>query len=135
MVMSTKILAGVMTGFLISATYGPALAKSHAARDLRGTTSDVAIPCDPLTWDAANKLPWFIKPSQVECMSPTQDDQQARIEASGLLMKAARQMQSYRSVSGPSAETEYNSGIVAYAAGRYIEAISHLQAAIPSAKP
>jgi hypothetical protein len=133
--MSTKIVAAVVTGLLISATYGPALAISHAARDSRGTATDVAIPCEPLTWDIANRLPRFINASQVECMSPTQDDLQARIQASSLLMKAASQMQSYRSVRGSSAEVEYNNGIVAYAAGRYIEAISHFRAAIPLANP
>jgi hypothetical protein len=132
---STKIVAGVVAGFLVSATYGPAFAQSHDARDARGISSDATIPCDPLSWDAANKLPRFIKASQVECMSPTQDDLQARIKARGLLLKAATQMNSYRTVSGSSADGEYNQGIVAYAAGRYIEAISHLQAVISSANP
>jgi hypothetical protein len=91
---STRMATGVVAGFLISATYVPAFANSHDAQDSRGATTDVTIPCGPLSWDAANKLPWFIKASRVECMSPTQDDLQASIQARSLLARAAANMQS-----------------------------------------
>jgi hypothetical protein len=132
---SKRMAASVVTGFLISATCGPAFVESHDAQDSRGATTDVTIPCDPLSWDAANKLPWFINASQVECMSPTQDDLQASIQARSLLVRMVAQMPSDRALSGSSAETEYNDGITAYAAGRYIEAVSHLKAVVPPAKP
>jgi hypothetical protein len=131
----TRTAAGVVAGFLISATYVPAFANSHDGQDSRAASTDVTIPCGPLSWDVANKLPWFIKASRVECMSPTQDDLQASIQARSLLAKAAANLQSDHAMSGSSAETEYNDGIAAYAEGRYIEAIGHLQAAVPSAKP
>jgi hypothetical protein len=130
-----KTAVGIVTGFLISAPYAPAFAASHDAHDSRPPTSDLTIPCGPLSWDAANKLPWSIRASEVECMSPTQDDLQASIQARSLLTKAAAQAQSDKMVSGSTAETEYEDGINAYAAGQYIEAIGHLQAAIPPAKP
>ena len=130
-----RMAAGVVTGFLISSTYAPAFAKSHDAQDSQRTTIDAAASCEPLSWEAASKLPSFIKPSIVECMSPTQDDLQASIQARSLLVRAATQMQSDRALSGSTAEAEYQDGVAAYAAGRYIEAIGHLQAAAPLAKP
>jgi len=132
---STRMAAGLMTGFLISATYAPAFANPHDAQDSRGSTTDATIPCEPLSWDVANKLPSFIKASEVVCMSPTQDDLQASAQARNLMVRAATQMQSDRALSGSTAETEYQDGVAAYAAGRYIEAIDHLQAAAPIAKP
>ena len=132
---STRMAAGVMTGFLISATYAPAFANPHNAKDSHGTTTGITIPCEPLSWDAANKLPWFIKASVVECMSPTQDDLQASIRARSLLVRAATQMQSDHALSGSATEAEYQDGVAAYVAGRYIEAIAHLQAVAPLAKP
>jgi len=130
-----RMAAGVVTGFLISSTYAPAFAKSHDAQDSRRATIDAAAPCEPLSWEAASKLPSFIKPSIVECMSPTQDDLQASVQARGLLVRAATQMQSDGAMYSPTAEIEYKDGIAAYASGRYIEAIDHLQAAVPSSKP
>jgi hypothetical protein len=122
---STRMAAGVLSGLLISATYGPVFAQSHATQDSRGATTDLTIPCDPLSWDAANKLPWFIKASDIKCMSPTQDDLQASIQARSLLVRAAAQLPSARAMSDSTAETEYKDGIAAYASGRYIEAIAH----------
>lgn len=131
---SRRMAAGVVTGFLISAAYAPAFAEPHNAQGSRMASTDVTIPCEPLSWNAANKLPWYIKASDVRCMSPTQDDLKASMQARGLLVKAATQMQSDRASSGSAAETEYQDGVAAYAAGRYIEAISHLQA-VPVTKP
>ncbi len=104
---STRMAAGLITGFLISAPYAPAFSASQGARDSQTAMADVTIQCEPLSWDAANKLPWFIKPSQVECMSPTQDDLQANTQARS----------------------------AGYAVGRYVEAVSHFDAAAPSVKP
>jgi TolA-binding protein len=132
---SRRVVTGIVTGFLVSASYAPVFATAHDAQNAQGVTSDVTIPCEPLSWDAANRLPWFIKASTVECMSPTQDDLQASAQARSLLAKAAAEMQTDRATSGSSAVTEYNDGVAAYAEGRYIEAIDHFQAAVPSAKP
>jgi len=132
---SMRMVVGVATGFLLSATYAPAFANPHNAQDSRRAMLDAIGPCEPLSWEAANKLPMFIKASLVECMSPTRDELQASAQARSLLMRAATQMQSDHAVPGSAAETEYEDGIVAYAAGRYIEAISHLQAAAPVSKP
>jgi hypothetical protein len=130
-----SIAAGVVTGFLISSTYAPAFAKSYDTQDSRRAAIDAATSCEPLSWEAANKLPSFIKPSIVECMSPTRDDLQASTQARTLLVKATTQMQGNRALSDSAAETEYKDGVAAYAAGRYIEAISHLQVAVTTSKP
>jgi hypothetical protein len=103
----TRIAAGVMTGFLISTTYAAVFADSGDVQNAQRETSDVTAACGPLSWEAANKLPWFIKASLVECMSPTQDDLQARTQERS----------------------------AAYPAGHYVEAINHFRTAAPSAKP
>jgi hypothetical protein len=128
---SARVAAGVVAGLLISSTYAPAFAKSHDAQDSRRATVDAMIPCEPLSREAVNQLPSFIKPSIVECMSPTQNEWQASVEARTLLVKAAAE----RRNSGSIADTEYNDGVAAYADGRYIEAIAHLQASTPAARP
>jgi hypothetical protein len=68
------VLTGIVTGFFVSASYVPVFATAHDAQNPQEAKSNVTIPCDPLSWDAASRLPWFIKASAVECMSPTQDD-------------------------------------------------------------
>jgi hypothetical protein len=78
-----------------------------------------AIPCGPLSGDVANKLSWFIKASQVECMSPTVDELQASMLATSLLMRVP----DYRVMSSSIVETEYKDGLAAYAAGHYVEAL------------
>jgi hypothetical protein len=130
---STKMAAGIAVGLLISVVCAPALAELQDPQSPAETT-EVTTPCAPLSWAAGNKLPWFIKPSQVECMSPTPNDLRARIQAGALLVKAIAQMQSDRAMSRPTAETAYEDGFAAYSSGRYIEAIAHLQAALPSTK-
>jgi hypothetical protein len=127
---SARVAAGVVAGLLISSAYAPAFAKSHDAQDSRRATTDATIPCEPLSWEAAKQLPSFIKPSAVECMSPTQNELRASEEARTLLVKAAAQ----RRNSGSVADTEYNDGVAAYASGRYIEAIAHLQASAPATR-
>ena len=118
-----KVAAGVVTSFLISATYTPVFAGSLEVQQSAGTATEVTSPCAPLSPDAASKLPWFIKASQVVCMSPTLDDLEAMGQARSLMARAA------------AANAHYKDGAAAYAAGRYVEAIDHLQAAVPSARP
>ena len=132
---SRRVVTGLVTGFLVAASYAPSFAAVRDAQNAQGPKSNVTIPCEPLSWDAAKKLPWFIKPSAVECMSPTQDDLQASAQARSLLAKATAQIQGGQPRSGSTALTEYNDGVAAYAEGRYIEAIDHFHAAVPSAKP
>jgi hypothetical protein len=79
--------------------------------------------CEQLSWDAANRLPSWIKAGDVACMSPTVEDLQASEQARALLVKAEGRVRD---------ETEYNDGVVAYAEGRYADAIAHFQAAMPS---
>jgi hypothetical protein len=43
-------------------------------------------------------------------------------------------MESNQATSSSRAVTEYNDGIAAYSEGRYIEAIDHFRAAVPSAE-
>jgi TolA-binding protein len=131
MAISRRMAAGIVTGFLLS-TSVPAFAQSHDVQSDSRAINDAAITCEPLSWDAANKLPWFIKASDVECMSPTQGDLQASAQARNLLATAAVHMQNDRPTSGSSTETEYNDGIAAYAEGRYIAAIDHFRAAVPA---
>jgi len=104
---STRMAAGIVTGFLISTTSAAVFAGSSDVQNAQQAPSGVTIPCGPMSWEAANKLPWFIKASLVDCMSPPQDNLQA--------------------------STQARSG--AYAEGRYVEAVSHFQAPAPSAKP
>jgi len=78
------------------------------------------------------RLPWFIKPADVVCMSVTSEDVQASERARLLLIEAGGRVQSEGRFSNATAE--YDRGIAAYAQGSYVEAVSHLQAAISSAR-
>jgi hypothetical protein len=127
---SSSMLAGIALGFLISKTCVPVLAGSLDAQLAKATLPDATIPCSPLSGDVANKLSWFIKASQVECMSPTGNDLQASILATSLLIRVSDD----RVMSSAIDETEYRDGLAAYAAGHYVEALAHLEAAVP-AKP
>jgi hypothetical protein len=89
-------------------------------------------PCALLTPDVAKRLPWFIKPSDVLCMSVTSEDVQVSERAQLLLNELGGRLQSEGRFSHATAE--YDRGIAAYAEGRYMEAVSHLQAAISSAR-
>jgi hypothetical protein len=127
---SNRMLAGITLGFLISKTCVPVLAGSLDAQLAKAAMTGATIPCGPLSGDVANKLSWFIKASQVECMSPTVNDLQASILATSLLMRVPDD----RVMSSAIVETEYRDGLAAYAAGHYVEALAHLEAAVP-AKP
>jgi hypothetical protein len=87
-------------------------------------------PCALLTPEVAKRLPWFIKPGDVLCMSVTSEDVQVSERARLLLNELGGRLQSEGRFSNATAE--YDRGIAAYAEGRYIEAVSHLQAAISS---
>jgi hypothetical protein len=89
-------------------------------------------PCALLTPDVAKRLPWFIKPADVLCMSVTREDVQVSEHARLLLNELGGRLQSEGRFSNATAE--YDRGIAAYAEGRYIEAVSHLQVAISSAR-
>jgi hypothetical protein len=117
-------------GFLISKTCVPVFGGSRDAQLATVAMTGATIPCGPLSGHVANKLPWFIKASQVECMSPTVDDLQVSILATSLLMRVPDD----RVMSSAIVETEYRDGLVAYAAGHYVEALAHLEAAV-RAKP
>lgn len=128
---SRRMVAGIVTGLLISTSYAPAFSGSYVGQNQQRATEDLAIPCEALSWDAANKLPSYIRASDVKCMSPTGGDLQASGEARNLLETAVVHMQNHRPNSGSSSEIEYNDGIAAYAEGRYIAAINHFRAAVP----
>jgi hypothetical protein len=131
MPISGRMAAAIMSGFLLLTTV-PAFARSHDLRNHQRGTNRAAITCVPLSWEASNKLPWFIKASDVYCMSPTENDLQASAEARNLLETAVTHMRTHQSTSGSSTEIEYNDGIAAYAEGRYIAAIDHFRAAVPA---
>jgi len=117
-----KVALGVVSSSLIFASYLPAFAGPLDGQDTTVSTSEVMTPCGPLSSDTAGKLPWFIKASQVECMSPTPEDFEAMAQARSLMARAV------------AANVHYKDGAAAYAAGRYVEAIAHFQAAVPSDK-
>lgn len=129
--LSSRMTAGLLSGLLISTSYVPVFAGSHDVQSQRAATKNTAIICEPLSWDAANKLPSYIKASEVECMTPTQDDLQASVQARKLLETTVVDMQKHQPTSGSSTEIEYNDGMTAYAEGRYIAAIDHFRAAAP----
>lgn len=124
-----KVAASIVSGFLLATTVA-AFARSHDVQNHQRGKNPSVITCEPLSWDASNKLPWFIKASDVECMSPTEDDWQASAQARNLLETIVVQMQTHRPTSGSSTEIEYNDGIAANAEGRYIAAIDHFRAAV-----
>jgi hypothetical protein len=117
------VAVGVVSSFLISASYLPVFAGSLNDQESTDMTSEVTTPCGPLSSDTASKLPWSIKATQVVCMSPTPEDFEAMPQARSLMAR------------GAAANSRYQDGAAAYAAGRYVEAIAHFQAAVPSAKP
>src|SRR5215469_9857343 len=103
MPISRRVIATLVTGFLISTACIPALAGSHDSQDVGAEMTNAVIPCGPLSKDAANKLPWFINASDVECMNPTLNELQASIEATSLLLNAT----AYLAMPSSTAETEY----------------------------
>jgi hypothetical protein len=92
-------------------------------------------PCEPLTWEAANHLPSWVRASDVTCMSVSVEDMQNSRKAQELLVQAAGQAHEQGSFSTPSGESQYIEGVEAYAEGKYTEAIAHFRAAMPSISP
>jgi hypothetical protein len=89
-------------------------------------------PCALLTPAVTQRLPWFLKPRDVVCMSVTIEDVRESERARILLMDAGERSQSDDRFS--TATTEYHKGIAAYSEGRYTDAVSHFQAAITSGR-
>ena len=110
-------------------------AQSSAAnpRGEGGTRPETVVtlgPCALPTAEITSKLPWFIKASDVICMSVTADDLQASEHARMLLLDVGARLKNENSFSRVKAE--FDRGMTAYGEGNYTEAISHLQAATPS---
>ena len=135
MSVSNKLALGVMTGLLVAAAYAPARAQTSDDRATSAPPPHAAVfagPYSPLTPEVARRLPPFLKASDVAGMSPTTDDLRAQKEAQALLVKAAEQTQKDGPFTDSRAAAEYSAGINAYADGRYIETIVHMQAAMPT---
>jgi hypothetical protein len=129
---SQILAASTMTTFLAASAPAIAVPLGYQPRQMSGANiTAIEKPCQPLSWEAANRLPSWLSGSYVACMNPTIADLQASRRARALLVKADR-MQEQGSLSTSEARTEYANGIVAYAEGRYVVAITHLQAAMPS---
>jgi hypothetical protein len=136
MKISKTMATGLMATMMAAAVYSPAFAdlfdqpslKPEANRMLEG-------PCEPLTWEAANKLPWWVRAGDVACMSVSVDDFQASQQAQALLVEAAGQMRDEGASSAQMAEAQYKDGVEAYAEGKYADAITHFRAAMPSVSP
>jgi hypothetical protein len=130
---SKKLAAGI-TAISLAAAYGQAFANPYQQARMKPEASTTAIEnsCQQLSWEAANRLPSWIKGSDVACMSPTVEDMQASEQALVLLVKAAGRVQDQNTIPASQAQAEYNDGVVAYAEGRYADAITHFQAAMPS---
>ena len=88
------------------------------------------VPCDLPTPDIANRLPWFIKASDVIYMSVTADDLRTSEQARLPLIQAGTRVQNENCCSDMT--LEYDHDVVAYAEGRYSDAIYHLHAVMTS---
>jgi hypothetical protein len=126
-----QVATRLMLTLLISAACIAANSLANAA-ELNSQPAMTLAPCALLTPDVARRLPWFIKPAEVLCMSITVEDVQASERAQLLLSEAGQRLLS--EVRFSNATAEYDRGIAAYAEGKYTEAISDLQAAISSAR-
>jgi hypothetical protein len=130
---STKVAASVMTGILVVAAYAPARAHTSDDQATLARQPSAAVfagPYSPLTPEVARRLPPFLKASDVVGISPTIDDLRVQKEAQALLVKAAEETQKEGPFTDSRAAAEYGAGINAYAQGRYIETIVHMNAAM-----
>jgi hypothetical protein len=134
MKISKTLATGVMATMVAAAVYVPAFAGLFDQQSSQTPDANRAVqgPCEPLTFEAANKLPAWVRASDVECMSLTMTDLRARQQARALLIQAAGQAQNQGGFSSSTTEAQYNEGVVAYADGRYADAIAHFRAAMPS---
>jgi hypothetical protein len=126
MTVSRNIKAGLIMALLISAKSLAVNSPTSAAGEPESAMT--LMPCALLTADVAKRLPGFIKPSDVLCMSVTSEDVQSSERARLLLIEAGSRVQSEGRLSN--ARAEYDRGIGAYAEGRYLEAVSHFQSAV-----
>jgi hypothetical protein len=125
----TKVMVNGLAILLISGH--SVLAKSNHGKTAQASQPIITLgPCALPTLDVLNRLPWFIKASDVVCMTVTADDIQASERARMLLMNMGTQLQNESRFSSFSAGYEH--GIGAYEQGNYTEAVSHFQAAKPS---
>lgn len=88
------------------------------------------MPCALLTADVARGLPWFIKFSDVVCMSVRAEDLQDSEHLAALLIGMGARLQNENSFSHLNAE--YDRAMAAYGNGNYAEAISRLREATAS---
>jgi hypothetical protein len=133
MKISKKLAAGLMATMVAAAVYAPAFAGLFDQPSQKPKANSAAEgPCEPLTWEAANKLPAWVKARDVTCMSLSMEDLQASWQARALLVEAAGEAQDQGTFSNSAAEAQYNDGVEAYAEGRYADAIAHFRAAMPS---
>jgi hypothetical protein len=84
-------------------------------------------PCALPNSDIKGRLPWFIRFSDVICMSVIADELQATERVRTLLLEVGARLQNQTTFSRT--KTEYDRGMAAYGDGNYTEAISHLEAA------
>jgi hypothetical protein len=128
---STRLIASALAICVISVQH----VFADQLGDVRGQPAQpvmTLVPCALPTQDIASRLPWFIKPADVVCMSVTPDDLQASARVQSLLLDLTPRMQNETSFSH--ARIEYDRGVTAYAEGNYADAISHLMAATSSIK-
>jgi hypothetical protein len=136
MKISKKLATSVMATMVAAAVYAPAFADLFDQPSQNPKADSVAQgPCEPLTWEAANKLPGWVRARDVTCMSLSVEDLRASQQARALLVEAAGQAQDQGAFSSSAAEAQYNECVEAYAEGRYADAIAHFRAAMPSISP
>jgi hypothetical protein len=85
------LAASTITTFL--AAYAPAIAVPPGYQPSQKSGANITAiekPCQPLSWEAANRLPSWLSGSYVACMNPTIADLQASRRARALLVKAER---------------------------------------------
>lgn len=135
MKISNKLATSVMATMVAAAVYAPAFADLFDQPSQKPRANSTAeAPCEPLTWEAANKLPGWVRARDVTCMSLSVEDLHASQQARALLV-AAGQAQDQGAFSSSAVEAQYNEGVEAYAEGRYADAIAHFRAAMPSISP
>jgi hypothetical protein len=127
---TTKLITGLLVIFLVAAQ--SATPNSRAETRQRSQAVVMLTPCALPTADITSRLPWFIRASDVICMSVTAEDLQASERVGALLIDVGGRLQEQSSFSH--LKTEYDRAMTAYGDGNYAEAISRLQAATASGK-
>jgi len=122
---STRLIAGAVAIFLTAAQSAGANLKDE--KDQTRQSLVTLGPCALPTAEITSRLPWFIRASDVICMSVTADDLRASERVNLLLIEVGARLQNESSFSR--VKVEYDRGMAAYGEGNYAEAIAHLQAA------